>query len=183
MKLWAMWQTTSCGLLWTCTDLVKSHSIFYRIREKKVAEWWVIPYSSAPDVVSTLSHPWRTADGRCLPDPHASWRPLSSQGHITRKPLQTSPHLCSASRSVFWAGPVIAACIDTIAEGCCWFLSFLLAMIWQTGPGNSAGPTKYTARLSAWFKTSATASLLFAFPAVVRLNGHSRSAEVFYVCL
>lgn len=104
MKLWAMWQTTSCGLLWTCTDLVKSHSIFYRIREKKVAEWWVIPYSSAPDVVSTLSHPWRTADGRCLPDPHASWRPLSSQGHITRKPLQTSPHLCSASRSVFWAG-------------------------------------------------------------------------------
>lgn len=83
----------------------------------------------------------------------------------------------------FEVGPVIAACIDTIAEGCCWFLSFLLAMIWQTGPGNSAGPTKYTARLSAWFKTSATASLLFAFPAVVRLNGHSRSAEVFYVCL
>ena len=181
-----MWQTTSCGLLWTCTCLMKSRSIFCRIREKKVAEWRMIPYSSAPDIVSTLSHPWRTADGLCLPDLHPSRTPLSRQGHVTRKPLQTSPHLSAfLDLCIFFeVGPVIAARIDTIAEWHCQFLlSSLSAMTWQARPGNSAGPPKYAARLSAGFKTSATASLLFAFPAVARLNGHSKSAEVLSVCL
>lgn len=179
-----MWETTCCGLLWTCTRLVKSHSFSYRIREKKVAEWWIIPYSYAPDVVSTLSHPWRTADGLCLPGPHPSWRPLSSQGHVTRKspPLITAVFLDLCI--FFELGPVIAAHVDTIAEWCCQFLfSSLSAMTWQARPGNSAGPPKYAAKLPARFRTSATASLLFAFPAVARLNGHSKSMGVLCVCL
>lgn len=110
---------------------------------------------------------------------HLSLARDTSQGSHSKAPLISAAFL----DLYFEVGPVIAAHIDTVAEWRCWFLlSFLLAMIWETGPGNSAGPTKYTARLSAWFKTSATASLLFAFPAVVRLNGHSWSAEVLCVC-
>lgn len=105
-----------------------------------------------------------------------------SQGSHSKPPLISAVFL---DLCVFFeVHLVIAAHVDTIAEWCCRFsFSSLSAMTCQARPENSASPLKYAARLPAWFKSSATASLLFAFPVVARLNGHSKSTEVLCVCL
>lgn len=80
-------------LKYSYTPLVNSTSFPTELGKKKGAECQIILCSPAPDAGSTPSHPQRTADGLCLPDPHANWR--ASLARSTLQGVHTKPPLIS----------------------------------------------------------------------------------------